>query len=207
MSESNLSTRLMANLMDVEDVQLLRGNGTSPQYTGLANGARTFADAAARETYIGSIADSVASAATVDEYQVITAVAAGMANTNYMADKVFINPIDYYRMVLAQSNTLEYRLSQTMAPNGEFKTIWNGIEFVKTAAQSAGTFTLLDSKQASQYWMREGAQIEFGMNDNDFAKNAVSVRASIRGALVNYKSNGIVSDTFANFRTAIGTNA
>ena len=201
MIESYLSTRLMANLMDVEDIQLLRGNGSSPNYSGLATGARNFADNAARESYVGSLADSFGTAA--NEYDVISAVAAGMANENFMADKVFINPIDYYSMVLVKSTQNEYVLQQTISPNGEYKTIWNGIEFIKTPAQTAGTFTLIDSKQATQYWMREGAQIEFGMNDNDFATNSVSVRASIRGALTNYKSNGIVSDTFANFFTAL----
>ncbi len=207
MIESYLSTRLMANLMDVEDVQLLRGSGTGSNYNGLATAKRAFADAAARETYIGGIADSVASAANVNNYEVITAVAAGMANENYVADKVFINPLDYYAMVLSKDADRNYVLQQTMAPNGEFKTIWSGIEFIKTPAQTAGTFTLIDSKQATQYWLRDGSSVEFGMNDDDFSQNNITVRASIRGALTNYKSNGIVSETFANFATAIGTSA
>ena len=205
MIESYLSTRLLSNLMDVEDIQLLRGNGTAPNYNGLATGGRSFADNDAREAYIGSLADSIpAGAANVpNEYDVISAVAAGMANTNFQADKVFLNPIDYTAMVLSKATTQEYVLAQTIAPNGEFKTIWGGIEFVKTPAQTAGTFTLIDSKKSSQYWMREGAQVEFGMNADDFAANNISVRAIIRGALVNYYENGIVSDTFANWQTAL----
>lgn len=203
MVESFLSTRLMGNLMDVEDVQLLRGNGTSPQYSGLADGARSFANAAARETYIGSIADSFGAAATVNLYDVITAVAAGMANENYVADKCFLNPIDYYALVLTQATTGEYKLHQTVSAGGEFMTIWNGVQIVKSPAQVAGVFTLVDSKQATQYWTREGANIEFGMNEDDFASNNISVRATLRGALTNYKAKGIVSDTIANFRTAI----
>ena len=206
--ESYLSTRLMGNLMDVEDVQLLRGNGTSPQYSGLANASRSFADAGARQTYVGgngagTLAGQFSSAAPANRYDVISVVVAGMANTNFTADKCFLNPIDYTAMVLSKDNDLAYSLTHSIAPNGEYKTIWGGIEFIKTPAQVAGTFTLIDSKKSSQYWMREGAQIEFGMNDNDFATNSVSVRAIIRGALVNYYQNGIVSDTFANWQTAL----
>ena len=201
MIESYLSTRLLANLMDVEDVQLLRGSGTAPQYSGLATGGRSFADAAAREAYIGGLADQFGTQA--NNYDVISAVAAGMANTNFQADKVFLNPIDYTAMVLSKDNDEAYALTHTVAPNGEYKTIWGGIEFVKTPAQVAGTFTLIDSKKSSQYWMREGAQVEFGMNNDDFAANNISVRAIIRGALVNYYENGIVSDTFGNWTAAL----
>lgn len=203
MIESYLSTRLMSNLMDVEDVQLLRGTGVGANYSGLATGASSFATAAARETFVGGLADQFGTAA--NEYDVITAVAAGLANRNFMADKVFLNPLDYYSMVTRKASTNEYVMAQTVAPNGEFMTIWNGVEIVKTPAQTAGTFTILDSKKSSQYWMREGSQIEFGMNEADFASNNISVRASIRGALTNYYAQGIVSDTFANFRAALNS--
>ena len=200
--ESYLSTRLMGNLRDIEDVQLLRGSGTSPNYNGLATAGLTFADAAARETYIGDLADSQGTSA--NNFDVLTAVYAGLANTNYMAGKVFVNPLDYYVMVLAKSTQNEYVLSQTIAPDGSYKTFWNGVEIVKTPAQTAGTFTILDMRAAT-YFMREGSTIEFGYNDNDFAGYNVSVRANLRGALVNYNQKGIISDTFANWKLALNT--
>ena len=200
--ESYLSTRLMGNLRDIEDVQLLRGSGTAPNYNGLATAGLTFADAAARETYIGSLADSQGTGA--NNFDVLTAAMAGLANTNYMAGKVFVNPIDYYEMVLAKATTNEYVLAQTIAPDGSYKTFWNGVEIVKTPAQTAGTFTILDMRAAT-YFTRTGSNIEFGYNDNDFAGYNVSVRANLRGALVAYNQNGIISDTFANWKTALNT--
>ena len=199
--ESYLSTRLMGNLKDVEDVQLLRGNGTSPNYNGLATAGLSFADAAARASYIGTLAGSQA-AGTANNFDVLTAAYAGLANTNYMAGKVFVNPIDYYEMVLAKSTQNEYVLAQTIAPDGSYKTFWNGVEIVKTPAQTAGTFTILDMRAAT-YFTREGGTIEFGYNDNDFAGYNISVRANVRGALVAYNQNGIISDTFANWKTAL----
>ena len=200
--ESYLSTRLMGNLRDIEDVQLLRGSGTAPNYNGLATAGLSFADAAARETYIGSLADSTGTSA--NNFDVLTAAMAGLANTNYVAGKVFVNPIDYYEMVLAKATTNEYVLAQTIAPDGTYKTFWNGVEIVKTPAQTAGTFTILDMRAAT-YFTRTGSNIEFGYNDNDFAGYNVSVRANLRGALVAYNQNGIISDTFANWKTALNT--
>ena len=200
--ESYLSTRLMGNLRDVEDVQLLRGNGTSPNYNGLATAGLSFADAAARETYIGSLADSTGTSA--NNFDVLTAAMAGLANTNYYAGKVFVNPLDYYEMVLAKATTNEYVLAQTIAPDGSYKTFWNGVEIVKTPAQTAGTFTILDSRAAT-YFTRMGSNIEFGYNDTDFAGYNISVRANVRGALVAYNPNGIISDTFANWKTALNS--
>ena len=197
--ETYLSTRLMGNLKDLEDVQLLRGNGTNPNYNGLATAGLTFADAAARAAYIGDLAGSQTAA---NNFDVLTAVMAGLANTNFYAGKVFVNPLDYYVMVLAKSTQQEYVLAQTIAPNGQYKTFWNGIEIVKTPAQTAGTFTMLDMK-ASTYFVREGAQIEFGYNNDDFAGYNISVRANLRGALVNYFQKGIISGTFADWKTAI----
>ena len=199
--ESYLSTRLMGNLRDIEDVQLLRGTGSAPNYNGLATAGLSFADAAARATYIGTLAGSQA-AGTANNFDVLTAAYAGLANTNYMAGKVFVNPLDYYEMVLAKSTQNEYVLAQTIAPDGSYKTFWNGVEIVKTPAQTAGTFTILDMRAAT-YFMREGTQIEFGYNDNDFAGYNVSVRANVRGALVAYNQNGIISDTFANWKTTL----
>ena len=200
--ESYLATRLMGNLKDVEDVQLLRGNGTSPNLNGLATAAQTFADAAAREAYIGGLADTTGTSA--NNFDVLTAVMAGLANTNFYAGKVFMNPLDYYEMVIIKSTQNEYVLAQTVSPTGVYKTFWNGVEIVITPAQVAGTFTMLDMR-ASQYFTREGGTIEFGYNDNDFAGYNISVRANVRGALVNYYAKGIVSDTFANWKTALNT--
>ena len=200
MIETYLSTRLMGNLKDVEDIQLLRGNGTTPNYSGLANTASSFADLAARRTFVGSLASSFGTDANI--FDVATAVKAGLANRNFMAKKLFMNPIDVATMVLIKSTQGEYILRQTIAPDGSYKTFWNGVEIIETAAQTAGSFIMLDPRAAT-YWTREGAKVEFGYNDNDFASNNVTVRILMRGALVTYNANGIVADTFANFVTAL----
>lgn len=202
MVESYLSTRLMGNLMDVEDTQLLNGSGTGNNYNGLNTGGRTFADAAAIQAYVGGLAGDFSSTNESNLYDVLSAAKAGLANTNFMADTVILNPIDAVRLTLIKASTREYVLSQTVTPSGAPQYFFNGMKVVETPAQSQGTFTVLDSKCA-QYWMREGTSIEFGLNDDDFASNSVSVRAIIRGAQTIYKSNGIITDAFADWQTAL----
>ena len=75
-------------------------------------------------------------------------------------------------------------------------TFWNGVRVVPCAAQAAGTYTVVDSSTIG-YAIREGISIEFGQNENDFATNSVSVRASLRGALLNYLPKGVVTGTFS----------
>lgn len=92
------------------------------------------------------------------------------------------------------------------SPGGSYKTFWNGIEIIKSNAQATGTFTVLDSKKATSYWTREGVSVEFGYDQDDFSTNSMTVRAKLRGAVTNYRPNGIVSGTFANAIASLNNN-
>ena len=204
MIESYLSNRLMSELMDTEDEQILRGSGSGNNYQGINSNGRAFANAAAITSYVGSsIAGLFDSSNGANLFDVLTAAKAGLANTNYMADCVILNPLDVATLVLAKATTNEYVLQQTVTPAGSVQSFWNGLKIVETPAQTAGTFTILDSKKATQYWMREGVQIEFDRNGTDFAANSMSIRAKVRGNVTNYLSNGIVSDAISDWTTAL----
>ena len=193
MIESYLSTRLMGNLMDVEDDQLLNGSGSGNNYRGI-NTAAVAKVEADFDTFFGSLANSYGTSA--NHYDVLTAAKAGLANTNFRANCAILNPIDAAKLATLKASTNEYVLHQTVSPNGEIKQFWNGMEVIESPAQNAGTFTVFD-KNAAQYWMREGVSVEFGMNDDDFASNSISVRAIIRGAVATYLPAGIVTGLFS----------
>ena len=192
MIESYLATRLMGNLMDVEDDQLLNGTGTGTNYRGI-NTAAVAKNEAAFDTFFGSLANSYGTGA--NHYDALTAAKAGLANTNFRANCAILNPIDAAKLATLKASTNEYVLHQTVSPNGEIKQFWNGMAIIESPAQTAGVFTVFD-KNAAQYWMREGVSVEFGMNDDDFASNSISVRAIIRGAVATYLPAGIVTGTF-----------
>ena len=44
--------------------------------------------------------------------------------------------------------------------------------------------------------MREGVNVKFDYNANDFASNNITVRAQLRGALVDYLPNGVKHGAF-----------
>ena len=186
--ESYLSRRLMGDLMDVEDRQIIGGNGTAPNY----NGLNTFG-ATLGASDLGDWADSVDSA---NRYDALTSFASILAQDDYMADTVILSPFDYYQIKLIKATTGEYVLGQTK----DGYEIFNGMKFVVNNAQTAGTFTVLDSKSV-EYVMREGVNVKFDYNANDFASNNITVRAQLRGALVDYLPNGVKT---GNFATVIG---
>ena len=212
MVKSYFQTRLLANLMDQEDLNILRGNPGSgaagsltaaTAYQGLNNNGVTFANAAARAAYVGTIANDFSSTSPSNLYDVLSAVKAGLANTNYQAKVVFLNPIDATRLSLIKSTTREYVLQQTPTPDGSgVMSFFNGLRIVETVAQTAGTFTIIDP-MATAYWMREGASIELGYNGNDWVSNNITYKAELRGAVTNYNQAGIVSDTFALWQAAL----
>ena len=182
--ENYLSRRLMGDLMDVEDRQIIGGNGTAPNL----NGLNTFGTDIDTDGELGDWANSIAGA---NRYDAITALASILAQSDYMADTVVLNPFDYYQLKLIKATTNEYVLGQTK----DGYDIYNGMKFVINNAQSANTFTVLDSK-AVEYVMREGVNVKFDYNANDFASNNITVRAQLRGALVDYLPNGVLTGSF-----------
>ena len=186
--ESYLSRRLMGDLMDVEDRQIIGGDGTAPNLNGLNTFGATLGAAD-----LGAWADSVDSA---NRYDALTSFASILAQDDYMADTVILSPFDYYQIKLIKATTGEYVLGQTK----DGYEIFNGMKFIVNNAQTAGTFTVLDSKSI-EYVMREGVNVKFDYNANDFASNNITVRAQLRGALVDYLPNGVKT---GNFATVIG---
>lgn len=105
-------------------------------------------------------------------------------------------------MTLIKSSQNEYVLSQTVAPDGSYMTTWNGIQFVKSNAQAAGTYTVLDKSQV-EYVMREGVALEFDRNGNDFQSNNISIRAQLRGNLADWNPTAVKVGNFATVISAL----
>ena len=213
MLESYFSTRFMGDLMDAEDLNILRGDpGTgaagsltaATAFEGVNNNGLVLANAAAIQGVVGTLANDFSATATANLYDVLTAAKAALANDNFMADLCILNPIDEARLALIRDGERRYQLNQTTSPDGSgIQQFWGGMRVMSTPAQVAGTFTVLDSKKSTQYWVREGLNIQFDRNANDFQGNNISIRGIIRGNVTNYLPNGIISDTFANWQTAL----
>jgi len=192
---SYLSARVPSKVLAIEDNQIMSGDGSSPNMSGL------FTDGTAFTTSSGGLFyQSVESA---NEYDVLIAALNQLALLNYTADSILLNPTDFHKIVLLKSTANEYLKNQVI--QGIQPSIM-GVPVTINTAIPAGKFLVGQLSVATQLWIRDGLGIEFSREDSDnFQKSFVTVRALERAALTTYLPNAIVQGTFSSAKTALET--
>ena len=177
---SFITNQLMSFLLDTEDAYILQGAGTSNTFSGIYTDGTAFS----ASQVIGT---------TANLYDVITDSAAQLAAKNYNLDCVVLNATDYWHLASIKTTTGQYALrtfDNNIAPKVLGASIyWNN-------GLTAGRFVAFD-KMATQFWMREGATVEFFRNGSDFINNNVTARVKARGCVTNFLPNGIVKGEIA----------
>ena len=192
---SYLSARVPAKVLEKEDAEILNGDGSSPNLDGL------FTDGAAFVT--SSSANFYQAVESANEYDVLVAALDQLAESNYQADCILLNPQDFHKIVLLKSTANEYLRNQIIA--GVQPAIL-GVPIKLNTAVTAGKFMVGALQQATQLWIRDGLSLEFSREDGtNFQSNFVTVRAQERVALTNYLPNAIVQGTFSTAKTALET--
>jgi HK97 family phage major capsid protein len=173
MLSSYIDRRMHHGLQARLQSQILKGNGTSPNISGLsASGRHT---AFTPET--GELAlDSINRA----KYAVIGA--------DYQPNVIFMNPADWgaIERVKSSSSGNDYAAGGGAALSyingGMTPLIW-GLPVVASNDVASGKFYLLDSN-AMQLFMRQGITVEMFEQDGDnVTKNLLTIRAEMRAAL------------------------
>lgn len=192
---SYLSARVPSKVLAIEDNQIMSGDGSSPNMSGL------FTDGTAFTTSSGGLFyQSVESA---NEYDVLIAALNQLALLNYTADSILLNPTDFHKIVLLKSTANEYLKNQVI--QGIQPAIM-GVPVTINTAIPAGKFLVGQLSVATQLWIRDGLGIEFSREDSDnFQKSFVTVRALERACLTTYLPNAIVQGTFSSAKTALET--
>ena len=192
---SYLSARVPSKVLAIEDNQIMSGDGSSPNMSGL------FTDGTAFTTSSGGLFyQSVESA---NEYDVLIAALNQLALLNYTADSILLNPTDFHKIVLLKSTANEYLKNQVI--QGIQPSIM-GVPVTINTAIPNGKFVVAQLSVATQLWIRDGLGIEFSREDSDnFQKSFVTVRALERAALTTYLPNAIVQGTFSSAKTALET--
>lgn len=180
---SNIENRAIYQLMLLEENQLLNGNGTAPNLTGILNrnGIQTASIASANQTAAG-IADAIF-AAMMDVQD----------GSGFDADGIVINPANYQTLRLGRDGNQQYYgggYFQGEYGNGnvvEQPPIW-GVRTVVTSAITAGTILVGNFRQAASVFRKGGLRVEAtNTNEDDFTKNLVTVRVEERlGLAVRY---------------------
>ena len=177
---SFISNQLMGYLLDTEDAYILEGSGSSNTFTGIYTAGTTFA----ATQVIG---------ATANLYDVLLDSAAQLAANNYNLNCVVLNAVDFWHLSTIKTSTGQYALRTF---NSEFGPKVMGGDIYWNNGITAGNFVAFD-KMATQFWMREGAVIEFFRANDDFTKNNVTARVKARGCVTNFLPGGIIKGVIA----------
>lgn len=180
---------LLNNLADVEDAQLLYGDGTAPNLTGLTVGAQ---DADDISGFLTSSANS---------WDAIMAAKAHLASLNYTADIVAMNPVDLYAMAAVKGDNGQY-VAPIFWTQG-VPTLW-GQPVYMTTAITAGNLLVMDGTRAAQLFQRTPMSIRFYDQDSTNARqNLVTIVGEERLALPKYYADAVFYDSFENVIEAI----
>ena len=192
---SYLSARVPSKVLSKEDEEILSGDGSSPNLSGLRTDGTAFTTSSGGQFY-----QAIESA---NEYDVLIVALNQLALLNYQADSIIVNPTDFHKIVLLKSTANEYLKNQVIQG---IQPAINGVPITLSTAMPAGKFLVGNLAQATQLWIRDGLGVEFSREDStNFRDGFVTVRAQERAALTTYQPNAIVQGTFSTAKTALET--
>jgi HK97 family phage major capsid protein len=191
---SYISNRVPAKLLEVEDDQILGGNGSAPNLNGLYNSGTNF-DTSSN----GAFYQSVDSA---NEFDVLVASINQLALSNYKPNYILLNPTDFHKILLlkdSQSRYLKDQVYQGLQPS------FMGVPVIINNEVNAGTY-LVGDFNSCQLWIRENLSVSFHREDGiNIREGFVTVRCQERIALATYLPLGIIDGTFSTAKTALET--
>lgn len=164
---SYIDTFLRYGLEERIDLQLLKGDGTTPNLSGILD-AGNFT--AFTPTAGANLVESINKA----KYAL-------WAN-GYAPDTVIVNPSDWAAMEMmregAGTGAYLYGAPGTVAGTNPF-----GVRVVLSSNMTAGQFAIGQFARSSMLWNRQGITVEMGYVNDDFTKNLVTMRAECRMGL------------------------
>ena len=191
---SYISNRVPAKLLEVEDDQILGGNGSSPNLNGLYNSGTNF-DTSSN----GAFYQSVDSA---NEFDVLVAAINQLALSNYKPNYILLNPTDFHKILLLKDSQSRYLKDQVYAG---LQPSFMGVPVIINNEVNAGTF-LVGDFNSCQLWIRENLSVSFHREDGTNIRDGfVTVRCQERVALATYLPLGIIDGTFSTAKTALET--
>jgi len=177
-----IDTRLRDGLAQRVDNQLINGNGTSPNISGLTDSGNYTA-------YTPTSDDNLIDAINRLKW---TMWAAGE-----MADVVIVNPADWGAMERTRETTTGGQGQYLYGMPG-FAAGMNpfGMRIVVTPYLAAGKIIMGSLNRSAMVYNRSGAVVEMGFVNDDFTKNLVTIRAEERLALACERPAGIRYGSF-----------
>jgi HK97 family phage major capsid protein len=186
---SFLSSIGTEEVLAIEDAQILYGDGTGQNLSGLGTAGNFTAFAADAG---GGAASGVI--ASPNNYDVLRFADKQMRVLKRTPSIALVSPVDYVKMISTKDSTGNYILSG--GGNGLIPTV-NGFPVVQMNQVAAGDFFVID-RNAAQIFFRSNITVRFYEQDQDNAiKNLVTIVIEERLALPIYYVTGIIKGTFA----------
>tara|TARA_R110002050_G_scaffold12524_7_gene41074 strand:- start:15444 stop:16676 length:1233 start_codon:yes stop_codon:yes gene_type:complete len=192
--EGEINNELMELVELKLDEQILTGNGTGTNLSGLAANATAWA--------AGNFANAINEANNSD---VLRVGMAQMSNLNFNPSHILMNPEDVASMELTKTTTGEYTYPM-FVPNADGITRVKGVPVIENPGVAADTFYILDSSK-SNLRVREDMNIQVGYVNDDFTKNLVTILCECRAThFVKTNDYGAVIDgVFSTSKAALET--
>lgn len=176
-----IDLRLRDGLAQRVDRQLLLGNGTAPNLSGLTDSGNYTAYTAVSD-------DLLVDAINRAKYQLWA--------DGFMPDTVIVNPADWGAMERARegagTGAYLYGAPGTIAAANPF-----GVRVVMSNHMTAGSFLVGALDMAAVLYSRSGAVVEMGYVNDDFTKNLVTIRAEERLGLGVERPSAILYGAFS----------
>ena len=163
---SYINTRLRDGLAQRVDLQLLSGNGTSPNLSGFTDTGN----------YTAFAPD-----ANANLYDSVNKAKYALWATGNMPDTVVVNPADWGTWERSRENVGSGQY--LYGTNGMAPLSLCGVTVVLSNNMSSGSFLIGAMGQGALVYDRQTAVVEMGYVDDDFTRNLVTIRAEERLAL------------------------
>jgi HK97 family phage major capsid protein len=178
--QSYVNGRLMYGLKLVEEDQLLNGDGTSGNISGIlkAGNFTAYNRAVVGDTPIDALRRAITQASL----------------SEYTADAIVLNPEDWESIELTKASDGQYIWASPVTMAGP--TLW-GKRVVATNSITQGTFLVANMTMGAQLWDRMDAAVQISYEDGDnFKKNMATLLCEERLALTIYRPAAFISGSF-----------
>lgn len=178
MLQSYINSRLIYGLKLKEEAQLLTGNGSNGNLSGIQTQATAWTNESPNITNEVDIIRSAIKQAHLSEYR---------------PSAIVMNPQDWFDIDIKKVGSSDDRYVVGNPREMGVPRLW-GLPVVVTNSQTAGTFLVGAFDIGCQIWDREQASIEVSRENSDnFVKNMVTILAEERLALTVYRPGAFIT--------------
>lgn len=181
--QSYIDGRLLYGLKLEEEEQILTGDGTGGNLTGLVTGDTAYNRGVSNDSMLDCLLKAILQ----------------VALSEYTASGIVLNPIDWTTIQLLKDTQGRYLFADPQAMSTP--RLW-GLPVVSTNTMTSGTFQTGAYDLAAAIWDREDATVRVAeQHDDFFVKNMVAILCEERMALTIYRATAIVGGSLP----ALGT--